>query len=59
MEKKGVYGIGTRAGPSFSEGPSTNNSIFRLILSNNLLYNLCSFVQKLVYLGKNFLLYIK
>jgi len=48
--RKRVCGIGTRVGPSFLEGPSTNNFIFRLILSNNLSYNLYSFVQKLVYL---------
>ena len=33
----------TRAGSSLSEGLGANNFIFRLILSNNLLYNLCSF----------------
>ena len=31
---------GTRAGPSFPESLSANNSVSRLVLSNNLLYNL-------------------
>ncbi len=35
--------MNTRAGLSLPEGLGANNSIFRLILSNNLLYNLCSF----------------
>jgi len=39
-----VYRMGTGAGPSFSEGLGTDDSVSRLILSNNLLYNLCSFV---------------
>jgi len=36
-------GINTRVGLSLLEGPSTDNSVSGLILSNNLLYNLCSF----------------
>ena len=47
-----VYRMGTGAGPSFLEGLGTDDSVSRLILSNNLLYNLCSFVWKSVYLRK-------
>ena len=39
-----VCGIGTRAGPSFPEELGANNSVSELILSNNLSYNLHSFV---------------
>ena len=39
-----MCGIDTRADPSFSEGSGTNNSISKLILSNNLLYNLYSII---------------
>ena len=49
-----VSGIDTKAGLSFPEGPDTNNSISRLILSNNLSYNLYSFIWKSVYLEKNY-----
>ena len=35
--------MNTRAGLSLPEGLGANNSIFRLILSNNLSYNLSSF----------------
>ena len=45
----------TKAGLSLLKGLDTDNSIFELILFNNLLYNLYSFTQDLVYLGKNFL----
>ena len=45
----------TKAGLSSLKGLDTDNSIFELILFNNLLYNLYSFTQDLVYLGKNFL----
>ena len=45
----------TKAGLSSLKGLDTNNSISQLILFNNLLYNLYSFTQDLVYLGKNFL----
>ena len=48
-----MCGIGTGAGPSFSEELGTNDSVSGLVLSNNSLYNLCSFIWKLVYLGKN------
>jgi len=44
--------IGTGASLSFLEGPDTDNSVFELILSNNLLYNLYSFKWELVHLGK-------
>ena len=56
MGEMSVYRMGTGAGPSFSEGLGTDDSVSRLILSNNLLYNLCSFVQKSVYLRKGSLL---
>ena len=45
--------MGTRVGLSLLEGLSTDNSISRLILSNNLLYNWCSLAQELIYLVKN------
>jgi len=48
-----VCGIGTGAGPSFPEKLGTDNSVSRLILSNNLLYNLYSFAWKLVHLGNS------
>jgi len=51
-----VCKIDYRAGLSSPEGLDTDNSISKLIWSNDLLYNLYSFVQKPVYLGKNFLL---
>ena len=38
-----MCGMGTRADPSFSEELDANNSVSRLILSDNLLYNLYSF----------------
>jgi len=47
-----ICGMGTGASLSFLEGSDTNNSIFKLILSNNLSYNLCLFVWKSVYLEK-------
>jgi len=50
-----ICGMGTGAGLSFPEGLDTDNSIFELILSNNLLYNLCFFAWKSVYLEKSFL----
>jgi len=46
-------GMGTGAGSSLLEGSDTDSSVSRLILSNNLLYNLCSFTQELVYSEKN------
>ncbi len=55
MEGICVYRIGTRASLSFPEGLDTDNSISGLILSNNLLYNLYSFVWESVYLKKSFL----
>ena len=48
--------IGTGAGLSSLEGLDTDNSVSGLILSNNLIYNLCSFTWELVHLKKNFLL---
>ena len=53
MKEMGVYGMSIRVGLSLPEGLNTNNSISGLILSNNLLYNLCSFTQELVHLEKN------
>jgi len=49
----GVHGIGTGAGPSFPKELDVNNSISGLVLSNNSLYNLCSFAWKLVHSGKS------
>ena len=53
MEGMGEYGIDTRAGLSFLEKSGANNSVSKLILSNNLLYSLYSFVWELVHLGKS------
>jgi len=39
----GMGGTDTGVGLSFSEDLGINNSVSRLVLSNNLLYNLCSF----------------
>ena len=50
-----MCGINTRAGSSFSKGLSTDNSISRLILSNNLLYNLYSFFIRVSAFRKKFL----
>ena len=55
MEEIGVCKMGTRTDPSFPEELGTNNSVSRLVLSNYLSYNLCSFVQELVHLGKSLL----
>jgi len=44
MEGIDVYEIGIRTGSSLPEGSNTNNYVSRLILFNNLLYNLCSFI---------------
>ena len=38
-----VCEMNTGAGLSFPEDSDINNSVSKLILSNNLLYNLCSF----------------
>jgi len=38
-----MCGMGTRAGSSFSKELGTNDSVSRLVLSNNSLYNLHSF----------------
>jgi len=58
MGEMSVCGIGTGAGLSFSKELDTDDSVSGLILSNNLSYNLYSFVWKSVYLGKIFLLNI-
>ena len=55
MGKMGMCEIGTRAGPYFPEELDANNYVSRLISSNDLLYNLCSFAWELVYLGKSLL----
>jgi len=49
MEGMDVYGMGTGAGLYFPKKLDTNDSVSELVLSNNLLYNLCSFVWELVY----------
>ena len=51
LDTRGDY----RAGLSLPEGLDTDNFISKLIWSNDLLYNLYSFVQESVHLGKNFL----
>ena len=43
MEEIGIYGISTRVGSSLLEGPDADNFVSKLILSNNLLYNLYYF----------------
>jgi len=53
MGEVGICGMGTGVDSFFPEELGTNNSISRLVLSNNSLYNLCSFTWKLVYLGKS------
>ena len=45
--------IGTRVGPLFPKELGTNNSVSGLVLSNNLLYNLCSFAWESVHLEKS------
>ena len=50
-----VCRMGTRTGPSFPEELDTNNSVSKLVLSNNSSYNLHSFAWELVYLGKGLL----
>ena len=44
MREMSIYIIGTEASLSFSEESDTDNFIFRLILSNKLLYDLCFFM---------------
>ena len=48
-----VCKIGTRVGPLFPKELGTNNSVSGLVLSNNLLYNLCSFAWESVHLEKS------
>ena len=43
MIEMGMYGMSIGVGLSLSEGLGTNDSVPKLILSNNLLYNLYSF----------------
>ena len=43
MEGMGMCEMDTRAGPSFPEGLGTDDSVPRLILSNDLLYKLYYF----------------
>ena len=49
-----MCGVGAGAGSSFPKELGVNNSVSGLILSNNLLYNLCFFVCELVHLEKSF-----
>ena len=44
MRGMSVCGMDTGAGPSFLEVLDVNNSVSRLVLSNNLLYNFYSFI---------------
>ena len=46
-------GMGVCGVSYFPEGLGTNNSVSGLILSNNLSYNLCSFIWKSVHLEKS------
>ena len=48
-----MCGVGNGACLSFPEESDTDDSIFELILFNNLSYNLHSFVWESVYLGKS------
>ena len=50
--------MSTRAGSSLMEGSGADDSVSGLTLSNNLLYNLYSLIQDLVYSEKNSLLKI-
>ena len=47
--------MGTRVGLFFPEESGANDSVSRLILSNKLLCNLCSFTWKSVHLENNLL----
>ena len=49
-----MCGVGAGASSSFPKELGVNNSVSGLILSNNLLYNLCFFVCELVHLEKSF-----
>ena len=53
-----VCEMDTRIGLSFLKGLDIDNSVSELILSNNLSYNLYSFLWESVYLGKDSLLKI-
>ena len=48
-----MCGVGAGAGPSFPERSGINDFVSELILSNNLSYNLHSFVWKSVHLEKS------
>jgi len=48
MEEINMCRMGTGAGLSFPKELSTDNSVSRVILSNNLSYNLYSFVWELM-----------
>ena len=48
-----MCGVGARAGPSFLEGSGIDDFVSELILSNNLSYNLHSFVWESVHLEKS------
>jgi len=58
IEGIGVCKMGTKADLFFLKELDTDNSISKLILSNNQLYNLHSFAWESVYLGKISLLKI-
>ena len=58
MEGMDVCGMGTKASLFFSGELDANDSVSRLVLSNNSSYNLCSFAKELIHLGKSLLLKI-
>ena len=53
MREMGMYKIDTGASLSFLERLGTDDSVSRINLSNNLLYNLYSFAQESVHLEKS------
>ena len=55
MGGMGMYEMGTEAGSSFLEELGANKSVSGLVLSNNISYNLHSFIWELVHLGKSLL----
>ena len=54
IEGMDICRMDTGAGPSFPERLGVDNSISKLILSNNLSYNLHSFMWESVHSGKRF-----
>jgi len=54
MGGMGMCQMDIGAGPSFPEELGANNPVSGLILSSNLLYNLCSFAWESVHLEKSF-----